>query len=463
MPKHLLRLLSKQENKIKYVVLSVLMLSGCSEPNPVLSDIQRQGKLVVLTINAPTTYYSGANDKVAGFEADLSKAFADSLGVEVEYKVFSNITELLSALNNNEGHLVASGLTRTAEREKDYLFGTDYKAVQQEVVCHRKSTLPKTTGDLLQRSILINSKSSYQETLLNLQKQLPELKWLTNDELAAEQVLLQVVNKEIDCTLLDSNILSLNRRYFPNLVAAFPISKQQHLAWVLPSHSEGFKQTVTDWFAKKETLEQLAMIDERYYGYADFFDFYNNHIYLKRIKARLPQYTASFKKVAEEYQLPWTLLAAQSYQESGWHSAAVSHTGVRGLMMLTRSTAKLMGVKDRVDPYQSIHGGAKYLQLMLQKVQEDVLAEDKIWFALAAYNIGFAHMLDARKLARELGKSPSTWHDMRTILPLLSQKKYYKNLKYGYARGIEPVKYIDQIRYFQDVLVNTLEKSLAEQ
>jgi len=124
--------------------------------------------------------------------------------------------------------------------------------------------------------------------------------------------------------------------------------------------------------------------------------------------------------------------------------------------MLTQTTAKAMGIKKRIDPQQSIKGGAKYLQHMLSRIPDDVVATDRVWFALAAYNVGFAHLLDARKLARELGKSPSTWHDMREVLPLLSQKKYYKNLKYGYARGSEPVKYIDRIRYYQDVLVHSL-------
>jgi len=151
-------------------------------------------------------------------------------------------------------------------------------------------------------------------------------------------------------------------------------------------------------------------------------------------------------------------LAAQSYQESGWNAAARSPTGVRGLMMLTQNTAKAMGVAKRIDPMQSIKGGAKYLDKMLKKIPEDVAAADRIWFALAAYNVGFAHLLDARALARQLGKSPSTWHDMKGVLPLLSQKQYYKNLKYGYARGAESVKYIDRIRYYHDVLVNTLSK-----
>ena len=437
-------------------IVSVLILASCSESDPVINDIRRQGKLIVLTLNTPTTYYLGVDDAPAGYEYDLSTALADSLDVEAEYIIFDNLESLMTAINNNEGHIVAAGLTQTEEREARHLFGPSYKAVQQQLVCHRSAHIPKDISDMLTRSLLIIADSSYQETLLELQKEHPELKWDSSSDLSTEQVLDKVSSKEVDCTVIDSNIFTLNRRYFPALIEAFPISEQQNLAWILPADAEYFKQYLIDWFAQSEKNSLLSIINERYYGYADIFDFYNNHVFLKRIKTRLPKYEAKFKKVAAQYQLPWTLLAAQSYQESGWNARARSPTGVRGLMMLTQTTAKAMGIKKRMDPIQSIKGGAKYLDYMLTKIPEDVVTEDRIWFALAAYNVGFAHLLDARKLARELGKSPSNWHDMREVLPLLSQKKYYKKLKYGYARGSEPVKYIDRIRYYQDVLVNAL-------
>jgi membrane-bound lytic murein transglycosylase F len=318
--------------------------------------------------------------------------------------------------------------------------------------------MPKEVSDLLGRSLLIIAESSYQESLLELKVNYPELKWEATSDLSTEQVLEKVENREVDCTVIDSNIMSLNRRYYPNLMVAFPLSEEQELAWMLPIDVGYFKQYVEDWFAQIEQNSTLNIINERYYGYVDIFDFYNNHVYLKRITSRLPKYKAAFKAVAKQYQLPWTLLAAQSYQESGWNAAARSPTGVRGLMMLTQNTAKAMGVAQRTDPMQSIKGGAKYLDKMLKRIPEDVANADRVWFALAAYNVGFAHLLDARALARQLGKSPSTWHDLKEVLPLLSQKKYYKNLKYGYARGAEPVKYIDRIRYYQDVLVNTLSR-----
>ena len=43
---------------------------------------------------------------------------------------------------------------------------------------------------------------------------------------------------------------------------------------------------------------------------------------------------------------------------------------------------------------------------------------------------------------------------MREVLPLLSEPEYYKNLKYGYARGHEPVQYVQRIRNYRDVIAN---------
>lgn len=438
------------------IVIFTVVLFACGETDPVMNDIRRQGKLIVLTLNSPTTYYLGAEDTPAGYEYDLTKALADALKVDVEYKIADNVEQLLQAINNGKGHIAAAGLTRTDTREQHYLFGPDYKAVQQQVVCHREVKMPQDVNELLAVSILIIAESSYQETLLELQQSDPELKWSSTSELSAEQVLEQVVNKEVDCTVVDSNVFSLNHRYYPTLKAAFPISEKQSLAWVIAPDSAAFQKYLTDWFARIENDSILNIINERYYGYVDMFDFYNNHVYLQRIKTRLPKYESAFQEVAEQYQIPWTLLAAQSYQESHWNAGARSHTGVRGLMMLTQSTAKAMGIKNRVDPYQSINGGAKYLNKLLNRIPEDVADQDRIWFALAAYNVGFGHLLDARELARELGKNPNIWHDLKEVLPLLSQKKYYKKLRYGYARGSEPVKYIDRIRYYQDVLVNSL-------
>jgi membrane-bound lytic murein transglycosylase F len=172
-----------------------------------------------------------------------------------------------------------------------------------------------------------------------------------------------------------------------------------------------------------------------------------------------------FKAEANKYNIDWRLLAAIGYQESHWRSEAVSPTGVKGLMMLTKKTAKQLGIKDRTDPAQSIAGGALYFKQRLKKIASHIQEPDRTWFALASYNVGFGHLKDAQKLTKNNQGNPDKWMDVRKTLPLLSQKKWYKQTRYGYARGKEPVRYVENIRSYYDLLIwlteeNQIEKSV---
>ena len=174
--------------------------------------------------------------------------------------------------------------------------------------------------------------------------------------------------------------------------------------------------------------------------------------FFRHTKTRLPQYRKEFQDAGVKYRLPWVLLASQAYQESRWNRNARSPTGVRGLMMLTRDTASDMGIKNRLDPRKSIRGGARYLARLLAQLPETIQASDRIYFALAAYNVGMGHIKDAQTLATRLNKDPTRWDDLKTVLPLLAKKKYYKTLPNRYARGWEPVQYVKRIRAYREIL-----------
>ena len=122
------------------------------------------------------------------------------------------------------------------------------------------------------------------------------------------------------------------------------------------------------------------------------------------------------------------------------------------MMMLTRRTAKELGVRNRLDPKQSIDGGAAYLAKLRKRLPERIQEPDRTWMALAAYNVGYGHLTDARKLSIKDGGDDKLWMDVKNYLPLLSQKKHYKNTKHGYARGNEPVSYVQNIRRYFDIL-----------
>lgn len=113
-----------------------------------------------------------------------------------------------------------------------------------------------------------------------------------------------------------------------------------------------------------------------------------------------------------------------------------------------------MKVRNRTDPEQSIRGGAEYLHMLMQQLPETIKSEDKIWFSLAAYNMGYGHLLDIRRLTKQLGGDPDNWLDVKKNLPLLSEKRYYTKLKYGYARGFEALQYVENIRRYYNSILN---------
>lgn len=179
---------------------------------------------------------------------------------------------------------------------------------------------------------------------------------------------------------------------------------------------------------------------------------YDRLLFRRHLKGRFPRYHEHFREAADKHGISWKLLAAQAYQESHWNWRAKSPTGVRGIMMLTRRTAASLGVKNRLDPVESIHGGARYLSRLERRLPSEIHRADRTLFALAAYNVGLGHVKDARVLARRQGMNPNRWRDLQSVLPLLSVKRYYKALPHGYARGHEPVRYVKHIREYRSLL-----------
>ena len=207
------------------------------------------------------------------------------------------------------------------------------------------------------------------------------------------------------------------------------------LLWDIPHH-EG------NALSHKDQVLQLG----------DHLPPYEISTFLKHITTRLPNYREEFQRAEEKTGIPWILLASMSYQESKWNRHAKSPTGVRGLMMLTRSTAADMGIRNRLDPKKSIHGGARYLAHLHQRVPKDIRQSDRMFVALAAYNVGLGHIRDARILAKRLGKNGRKWEGLKKVLPLLAKKRFYKNLPHRYARGWEPVQYVKRIREYRKIL-----------
>ncbi len=433
----------------------IYMPNKQGDKTSLLDKIKKERSLNVVLLNAPSTYYIG-NEGSQGFEYDLLKAYADHLGVELHIIPAHTVKEALQLSKNPDVHITSASLAKTQSREKLYYFGPSYFEVQEQVICNRgmlgSSKFPRDVEDLEGLTIMLGDDTSYSETFERLKEDGFDINFTTSSKHTTEELLEMVGKHEIDCTVADSNIYLLNLKFFPEIALAFSISGREQLAWLLPKGAKKLEADMYAWFNDFNQRGKITELKDRYYSHTLFFDYYNTKIFYKRIKSRLSKYKKYFKKADASFGIPWTLLASVSYQESHWNPRAKSFTGVRGLMMLTRTTAKILGVKNRLDPRQSIRGGAKHLNQMMKLVPKSVQGENRLKFALAAYNVGMGHIKDARKLAKRMGLNEDTWGDLKIVLPLLSQKRYYRNLKYGYARGAEPVKYVEAIYNYKDIL-----------
>ncbi len=437
------------------------ILGACGKPPSLLEQIQSGNELVVITRNSPTTYYED-DAGPTGFEYELARRFADRLGVELRIVVPPNFNDILPLVARGDAHLAAAGLTVTEKRKEKVRFGPVYQEITPQLVYRRGSLRPKTLDDL-QGHLEVVAGSSHVERLHSLKEDHPDLSWQENEEMESEELLYLVWQQLIDYTIADSNELTINQRFYPELKPAFDISPPRSLAWALArSDDDSLYDATVEFFTELEEDGSLEQLIERYYGHIIDFDYVGTRRYQAHIEQRLPPYLDVFKQAAELVDMDWRLIAAISYQESHWDKDAVSPTGVRGLMMLTRAAAKDLGIEDRRDPVQSILGGARYFERMQEKIPERITEPDRTWLALAAYNVGYGHLEDARILTQKNGGNPDKWIDVKENLPLLSQKKWFKQTRYGYARGREPVRYVENIRSYYDILIWYTDREVVE-
>lgn len=423
-----------------------------------LERIKSRGELVVITRGSPTTYYEGAEGET-GLEYDLASGFADYIGVKLRLVVADRFNEIIPSLIDEKVDLAAAGLTVTDERQQIIRFGPPYQEISQHIIYHRRHSKPEKLEDLYNSNIEIIAGTSHEENLKNLSQTHQDLHWTAIEDAESDQLLQLVWEKVIDYTIADSNELMIYQRFFPEIETAFEISKPQQLAWAFPqSDDSSLYDAANQYFEEIRKTGQLTQIIERHYGHTKDFDYVGTRRFLRHIKTRLKRYREFFENAGEKHSIDWKLLAAVGYQESHWNRRAVSPTGVRGIMMLTRDTAYQLGIKNRTNPKSSIFGGADYLSQMIARIDKEITDPDRTWMGLAAYNVGYYHLQDAREITAMRGGDPNKWIDVKESLPLLARRKWYKNTKHGYARGWEPVRYVENIRSYYDVLTWELAK-----
>lgn len=430
--------------------------SGCAPPpENKLQAVKQAGELVVLTRNSPTTYYEGP-DGPTGFEYDLARAFAKSLGVSLRMKSIERFSDILPMIANGTADLAAAGITVTSQRETQVRFSPPYQQIRQQVIHSDRTSAPANPKALLGRRIEVVAGTSYVERLETLREKYPKLKWTEVQDMETEELLIRVQEGLTDVTIADSNIVALHRQFNPELHVAFALSDTEKLAWAFPlGDDNSLFEAAAGFIEEIRRSGELAHLIERHYGAATRFNPINVAAFLQKIETDLSLYKPMFEEAGRRYALDWRLLGAMSYQESYWDPKAVSPTGVRGIMMLTETTALHLGIKDRLDPRQSILGGGAYLRQLIDRLPSRIQEPDRSWMALAAYNVGYNHLEDARIITQKQNGDPDKWSEVKERLPLLAKAVWHTRTRHGYARGYEPVQFVTRVRTYYEVLKKT--------
>jgi membrane-bound lytic murein transglycosylase F len=436
----------------RHAVLALsLALLACSRAVP---QPETSGILWVGTRNSPSTYYIGENGEAAGFEHDLVAAFAQSQKWTPKWIEKPSPEALFDLLDNQQINMVAAALPQAVVKDHRMISGPVLFETPVHIVYRTTDRAPRRIEDLAGKKLALIIGSGHTPMLLRLKRKNPNLSWAALTNVWPEELLAQLRAGTYDAVVISGMDFDPLRSFYPELGVAFDLPDTQKIVWALPRQStQALRNALARFVEQAKRDGTFKRIYERYFGHVNRLGSMDIQGILQRRPLRLPELRHYFREGQTLTGIDWRLLAAISYQESQWDPSATSPTGVRGLMMLTGDTADRLGVTNRLDPRQSIIGGARYLALMKDTLPARIPEPDRTWMALAAYNQGEGHLEDARRIAQARGGNPDSWADVKEALPYLSRGNYAKVMRYGYARGSEALIFAENIRSYYDILL----------
>jgi membrane-bound lytic murein transglycosylase F len=279
----------------------------------------------------------------------------------------------------------------------------------------------------------------------------PNLEWVVTAPSSADP-LEDVDSGEANYAIVDAREFTFARHLYPNVSVGFTLPATRPAQWIVRKGAPDLLREVNKFFETVREDGRLKLFSVQASGDRRRFEYEESLRFQEHITERLVAFRQWFEEAGRKTGIDWRLLAAIGYQESKWDPKAESGDGAQGVMMLTQETAQEMGCTDRTNPQQSILAGAKYFAEVLEKIPARIAEPDRTWLAVASYNVGYGHLEDARVLAQTRGKNPDSWQDVRENLPLLMQERWYTKAKRGYARGWEPVQFVDRVQRFLTLL-----------
>lgn len=427
---------------------------------PDLEGIKKRGVLRVLTRNNALTYllYRGGQ---FGFDYDLSALLAEALDVRLEMLVVPSRDQLIPWLLEGRGDMIAASMTVTDARKEKVGFTRPYLFVDEVIVLPRRAKGLETVEALAGKTVYVRASSSYAQTLRALQQKGIAVKiGEVPEDMETEEIIEAVGKKKYDMTVADSHILNVELSYGTRVKAGPALTqapevedKEDHyaptggknIAFAVRPDSVQLKAFIDGWLEKNYRGRRYNILKRRYLVSGRKVRRYRRGRTGRT--GQISSYDRIIKKYAQRYGFDWRLLAAQAYVESRFNPKAQSWVGAKGLFQVMPRTGASMGFYKLEDPDTGTHAGVKYMDRLVRRFDPKLPFRQRVRFALAAYNAGLGHVIDARELAREQGLDPDRWFkNVEKAMLLLSKPEYYRKARYGYCRGKEPVAYVSHIQ-----------------
>ena len=431
--------------------LLATVIASCTPQPSALDAIRARNEIRVVTLNTPTCFYFGANG-TEGFEYKLAKRFAAELGVRLVMYPVATERAMQAELAEGRADIAAAQVTATGEWLRVGQPSNAYGHIAQLVVYRRDGNRPRGTMQMESARLAVRAGSPQERTLEKLKKTVaPTLQWVDTAPSNADP-LADVDSGEADYALIDEREFSFAHHLYPNVLLGFALPEERPVHWIVRRGAHDLLVATNRFLRSLSSSGRLAKLEIEETGDARPFQYEESREFQAHMSERLPRFQALFETASAQTGIDWRLLAAIGYQESKWNPIAQSGDGALGVMMLTSDTAEAMGISDRSNAAQNISAGARYFASVREKLPDRIPEPDRTWLTVAAYNVGFGHLEDARVLAQTRGKNPDSWVDVRDQLPLLGEERWYSLVKRGYARGWEPVQFVDRVQRYLTLL-----------
>ncbi|HEY3177847.1 MAG TPA: membrane-bound lytic murein transglycosylase MltF [Casimicrobiaceae bacterium] len=449
---------------------ALMLLTACGPSPP--PPRQHVDEIVAAVRPGPASWFPGADGEPSGFDHDLLIRFAREQSRPLKIITVRSASELLAKVVTGEADIGMGGLFQAAPAKEDLaptkqdaaqssdvalrvLWTTGIHAVEPVLIYNIDGYKPKSFADLVEATVAYPAGTGLDSQLAAVRYAHPETIWKSIDVPASEALIARVSEGSVDYAIVPSNDAAVARNIYLDFNVAFAAGPRRELAWAVAPKQKMLRDALDQYLARLRKDGTLARYADRFFDTSRGVERIDAGVFRDRIKSALPRLRSTFEDAQAASGTEWRLLAAVAYQESQWDPLATSETGARGLMQLTEETARHLGVGDRLDTKASILAAGRYLQMLKTKLPTRITEPDRTWLALAAFNIGIAHLEDARILAQKQKLNPDHWNDVKKTLPLLAQPEFYEYAKFGYARGGMPVAFVDRVRAYYDILLRT--------